>query len=316
MKKSKKQKAFSLIELSIVIIIIGVLIAGVTQGKSLINKAKLSSARSLTQASPVAGIKNLTLWVDASKEGMMINTSNSTAVESGDYIKSWSDQNPQTTNPLLFTTSTADTYPTYLESGLNGLPTLSFDGDSTANKGDFLTTAHDTRLANQNGFSILAVFSSGDEFAQANKPIITKQGIIAYASPPYSLEVSNTFWKLRGRVNNSDGKTQVVTGTDMFDSNMPILLVMDHDPTDTATGFNLYLNGNPTALVTNTPVSSIYDGAGDLSIARFSSHADHYNRFCVCKISEIIMFNRGLKNEERESIEDYLIQKWGIKTSG
>lgn len=44
----KNKKAFSLIELSIVILIIGIIVAGVTQGLRLINAFRLSSAKSLT----------------------------------------------------------------------------------------------------------------------------------------------------------------------------------------------------------------------------------------------------------------------------
>lgn len=47
----KKNSAFSLIELSIVILIVGIIIAGVTQSSSLIRKMRLSSARQLTSTS-------------------------------------------------------------------------------------------------------------------------------------------------------------------------------------------------------------------------------------------------------------------------
>ncbi len=41
--KTKTNKAFSLIELSIVILIIGILVAGVTQGRRLVGQMKLAS---------------------------------------------------------------------------------------------------------------------------------------------------------------------------------------------------------------------------------------------------------------------------------
>jgi prepilin-type N-terminal cleavage/methylation domain-containing protein len=52
--KLGKITAFSLIELSIVILVIGLLIAGAIQGSKMISKAALSSARTLTESSPVA----------------------------------------------------------------------------------------------------------------------------------------------------------------------------------------------------------------------------------------------------------------------
>ncbi len=50
----KRQQAFSLIELSIVILVVGILIAGVMQGRELISKVHLQTARLLTTSSPVS----------------------------------------------------------------------------------------------------------------------------------------------------------------------------------------------------------------------------------------------------------------------
>ena len=57
----KQNRAFSLVELSIVILVIGIVIAGVTQTSRLIGQMKLSSARTLSQSSDVNGIKDLIL---------------------------------------------------------------------------------------------------------------------------------------------------------------------------------------------------------------------------------------------------------------
>ena len=65
MKKNiNRFTGFSLIELSIVIIIIGILVAGITQGSRIIKEARLKTAKTLTESSPVASIRDLTLWLD------------------------------------------------------------------------------------------------------------------------------------------------------------------------------------------------------------------------------------------------------------
>jgi prepilin-type N-terminal cleavage/methylation domain-containing protein len=56
-----QSKAFSLIELSIVILIIGILIAGVTQGSRLVRESKITTAVTLTQSAPIASVKDLVL---------------------------------------------------------------------------------------------------------------------------------------------------------------------------------------------------------------------------------------------------------------
>jgi len=48
-----KNTGFSLIELSIVILIIGILVSGVTQSSRLIRQIRIQSARNLTVNSPI-----------------------------------------------------------------------------------------------------------------------------------------------------------------------------------------------------------------------------------------------------------------------
>jgi len=69
--KKFNKTAFSLIELSIVVLIIGILIAGISQSSRLIKAMKLSTARSLTRSSDVNSINNLTAWFDATAEGVL-----------------------------------------------------------------------------------------------------------------------------------------------------------------------------------------------------------------------------------------------------
>ncbi|MFM2200772.1 MAG: hypothetical protein RL769_827, partial [Pseudomonadota bacterium] len=64
----KSPKAFSLIELSIVILIIGILVAGVTQSSRLVKRIRLLTAQNITNSSPVPTIKDLALWYESTLE--------------------------------------------------------------------------------------------------------------------------------------------------------------------------------------------------------------------------------------------------------
>jgi prepilin-type N-terminal cleavage/methylation domain-containing protein len=61
------KKAFSIIEISVVLAIIGVLLAGVIIGKNLVDKAKITNAQVLTTNSVVHSLdKNLIFWHETS----------------------------------------------------------------------------------------------------------------------------------------------------------------------------------------------------------------------------------------------------------
>ncbi|MFM2200408.1 MAG: hypothetical protein RL769_463, partial [Pseudomonadota bacterium] len=56
---TKTQRAFSLIEMSIVILIIGILVSGVSQGTILIRKMRLQTAQNITASAPVLSVNDL-----------------------------------------------------------------------------------------------------------------------------------------------------------------------------------------------------------------------------------------------------------------
>lgn len=87
----KPNKAFSLVELSIVILIIGVLIAAAGQGIDLLQDARLTAARMLTQSSRVASLKGLSLWLETTSE----NSFSAAEAVDGSVVTSWNDINPQ-----------------------------------------------------------------------------------------------------------------------------------------------------------------------------------------------------------------------------
>ena len=62
-KQRFKTKAFTLIEVSIVILIVGIMIAGTFIGNRLVAKSRLAAAESLARSSPVPGIKDNMLWL-------------------------------------------------------------------------------------------------------------------------------------------------------------------------------------------------------------------------------------------------------------
>jgi len=118
------KKAFSLIELSIVILIIGILVAGVTQSSRLVRAMRLQSARSLTLSSPIPSFKNINLWL----ESTLTESFDSSEAQDQLQISKWNDINPQSSYKSNATQTNATFRPKYIDQGINGLPAISFDG--------------------------------------------------------------------------------------------------------------------------------------------------------------------------------------------
>lgn len=127
--QTKSLKAFSLIELSIVVLIVGIIVAGVTQSTSLVRKMRLSTAKSLTASSDIASIPNLTTWLETTKDESLIDSEE----DDGDTISVWYDINPQQTlkNNAQQLSATSNLHPTYISNCIKNLPCLNFNGSTT-----------------------------------------------------------------------------------------------------------------------------------------------------------------------------------------
>ncbi len=64
--KEKSSKAFSLIEVSVVLLIIGIFIAGILIAGNLVRKSRIAAAQSLTRSSPINTIQDSALWLESS----------------------------------------------------------------------------------------------------------------------------------------------------------------------------------------------------------------------------------------------------------
>jgi prepilin-type N-terminal cleavage/methylation domain-containing protein len=72
--KKTKKFAFSLIELSIVILVIGILMVGVSQGYNIVRSAQISNARSITAKSPIQQMSGLLAWYETSWKESLIQS--------------------------------------------------------------------------------------------------------------------------------------------------------------------------------------------------------------------------------------------------
>jgi len=292
MQKISAKKAFSLIELSIVILIIGIIIAGVTQGSRLVAKMRLSTAQSQTKSSPVSSIKDLAVWLEATSEESFADSE----TEEGSLITTWHDINPQSSIKNNFTnTSVTDAdHPTYKISCINNLPCVQFDGvaqyiDSTQNLG---TTQQ---------LSIFLVLFALDNDGVDTHSVLGTPGAWSQDSS-FQLKRQNTyFYQLPA--NDMD-----LSGSGITPNKADILSIVD-----AYTSGKIFINGGTP--IQDLPESTATKSLAALNLGSWDDHNGVRDNWFDGSIGELIIFRRALKNEERQSVESYLSKKWNIKLS-
>ena len=286
----KHNSAFSLIELSIVVLIIGIVIAGVTQSSSLVRKMRLSSAQSLTKSSPAAGIRDLVLWVESTSE----QSFDAADQEDGLTITNWYDLNPQSQLKNNFTSASASNEPTYRQNFLNGLPSVYFDGSN-----DYLKTTNTNTTS--------AYFSNADFtlFIVAHFPTFTNTTSVLFqliqsgGSRNLGVEFNST------NLLRLDSANATAIGATSIIFNQPVVISGYRDSSNT----RLYLNGAQYANATSGATTTLN---GQFGIGAYIDSLDYFTK---AYIGEIILYGHALTTEERKAVESYLGKKWGVKVS-
>jgi len=299
----KSSRAFSLVELSIALVIIAILIAGILEASNLIKQVRLSAARSLSRGSDVSSIKDMVLWLDATAEGSLTNRNDSTIVSDANPIKTWVEQNFQSAPRLSFTQSTNSVQPLYEEDGINNLPTLFFDSDADCTPGYALSKSYDAIL-NPPEFTIFVVLKpigSGSNNGYFIKNYSGGFGTFA----GFDLYKNSTNFSFES-ADGTDFKTSVDPST--ITLNIPYIFTGRR----TTLVNSLYKNGTrvdtDTDNAAHSPASS---GSFTIGCGMTDGSANCFDGY----ISEIIMYSRALNIEERRAVESYLGKKYAISVS-
>ena len=220
MKNSKNKlfkQAFSIIEVAIVIVIVGILIVGIVKGKDLYIAAKASTAKNLTTNSHIVRIKSLASWYEASTTDFGLGDK----LKDDALLTNWPDISPfgkglsrgaSSLNcaTATFTAGSAGTPATlstpaitvlsasnnckYIEDGISNIPAVSFSGGasfvSSSSNGATLSTSPTNFFASDN-YTILAVFSLRDK---SSKQAILTIGDISLVYQPKSDSDKDKFW--------------------------------------------------------------------------------------------------------------------------
>lgn len=282
MMSLSQRSAFSLIEFSIVLVIIGILVAAVTKGSSLINSARLASARSVTSKSPVPNISGLVAWYETS----LSDSLKVSETIDGQQITTWYDVSPGSVakkkNSLIAAFGTA----LFKTSGINKIPSISFSGN------DKLT---------------LSAFYQGS----------SAQSTIFIVASPSSLS-----GVLVDSANGQGTSTVRFTSTGLNINCGSGVSINFSIPPQAGTSYIIasYLNSNNSKAYSNDATTIAGGGVinvGSNSLQGLTVGTDRNSATGFSGlISEIIIYNRPLQNQERKDVMAYLSKKYQIAVTG
>lgn len=277
--KKNLLKAFSLIEISISLIIIGILMTGILKGREIYDEMAVTSAQSLTNSSPVAVIDGLELWLETTRKLSFKRTDS----YDGTPIGVWYDLNPQAPkNQSRDATQTNTTLmPIYTRKAFKSLPALKFSSGNTMYiDGLFMVGSYYTI------FIVEKRTAAGDMyyFRGGNWGTVSGSIHIGYR---YGTSITVDHYA-----------TGLDFGVPVFSYPIPRLVtfILDEE------GKKIWVNGGGAPDASNTRSDKLlYNGNFRVG--------DSYNGY----IAEIIIYDRALKDSERQAIESYLGQKYSIK---
>lgn len=296
MNNNKVKQAFSLIELSTVIIIIGLLTAGIIQGKGLIYSARVNSARAATAVSVVPKIDGLVAWYETSLSESFLGDE---AVE-GEYPTTWYDISPisqSASNDIgnrNTLSRTADSYVVYRASAINNLPSIQF---YTANDAEFsISSLYQGTLSRA---TIFLVFNPQIEVSS------TTLYIFRSYDDATSIGMQSDSINLYAGSSVSTGTT--TNAADILYNEDYILSAYFNGSTS-----EVYIN-DTTNLIGNGDLSP---GTGSLDGLKIGATTDGTSTTGFTGfLSEVIIYDRPLNFQERQEVMRYLSQKYKIAVS-
>ncbi len=297
MKKVFLKKAFSIIELSIVLLIVGVIIAGIIQSKDLAQTFKLSNARSLTRSSPVTSINGLLFWAETTLDGAI---SDAKTPRDAQTVSKFNNINWNLTQKNGLVQSDNSKKPLYKFNIINNLPALVFDGidDYLSSESQISNSTFLPSNTNNTTFVVFNPHGAGYLFSYylSSASNFTLQAAAALDDED-NVNAQFSFPNLDNAITSD---TKII--------NQPSIATIYKEP-DVV---EFFLNGLLVSSVADS--NSFESGSAPIDLAADRS-LGHYDNFIKADIGEVIIYNRVLKTEERQEIEKYLSKKWGIELS-
>ena len=291
------KEAFSLIEISVVILIIGMLIAGISQGIDLYQDSRLASARALTKNSRVGRIPDLVSWYETTAENIFSSGTTSfqniEKVQAEQKINRWKDSNPNSIFKYDATQTSEANQPKIIFDKDSSLPIVRFDGNPR-----FLALPDGTVPFGNSEYTVIFI-SKIDNYGTI--------GVLG--SGTYNtLYKTNAFrYADNGALINYWWARDIVSASNSALKNQFQIFVFDYNKSTR----NIYINGsNAASFSASDRDSTKLNNTIGLTCLNSCPGGQEY---LVGSIAELIIYDRALLTAERKDIEKYLSKKWAIK---
>lgn len=311
MKKNYKL-GFSLIEISVVVLIIGVLIAAITTGTDLVKRSKLASARNLSSNSSIYGMKDLVLWFEpslptsfyAEGEGEPIEvwSNNSKFYSIGSAVQS-SDENPK--------------LPIYIKDAINHIPAVRFYCESASDCGQHLNIPDVAGLLEETDLTIFILENRNSNNTDVKRNILTSggnNGLEIYYNNSDQFTVDNKSGE--PKISNVSPVAPTLHYLSLFYSSNNEDFKVD-DNIIIRKGYNYYKNKrlpengampSVTTVIQDNDENSRFSTGSMGETIKIGNDTQSYSG----NIAEILIFNRRLRQEELVDIFDYFEAKYNI----
>ncbi len=282
-KNLKIKRAFSLLEISILMALIALLMTFIVKGIDVLKDARVSKAQILTKNAPMNHMDDLIIWYETT----LADSFNKEELVDGGNISIWYNRAPNYYRINNATQSVVNNQPIYSQNIFNKIiPSLSFDGNDFMNfDGNNLINSDYTLFFVEQRVAGSSMAFIGGASSNANSNLI----------PGYR---------------DSDTITLAQYGNDMnFDLasySSPISRIHTFQMSDRG-GKIYWLNGgdNPESQDVAQTAHLV-----DYQAPRIGNQQNNWNY--IGNMAEIIIFNRAIDDGERQEIEKYLSQKYGI----
>jgi hypothetical protein len=287
-KKFKNYKtAFSMVEISIVILIIGLLIAGISKASDMIVDSKVKSARSQTKASPVNRLPNLALWIETTSSESWPDRERGGPTTTKTY--NLKDINPQLTANDLFIFPAVSI--AYKEDGYNSLPSFNLSSDAKSTNSKSYTRVFD--MEKGGGYTIFAVV----------KPVASKKIIGFDVSSPGGTDGKGLTLEYaadtKAKITSPTGVAAETSISAGAIGGIPNNVIEVITATSNIASTVIFSNGTASKPATPTP-------------QLVSDYVGFFTVYSGVEIFEIIVVGEWLSDPLRQRVEQYLFKKWNI----